>query len=114
MSRSFNISAPYVSENQPGRYGRDFHDAIIGSGRIEESAPADMAPDSNAVGRVIATFSEATGLPDIDIHDIDGAPADYWTFRRQITHEDIMVELVERCIDEALMMAGRKLPPITG
>lgn len=96
------LSVPYVSEGSPGRFGRDFRDEDVGSGRIEEAAPHNMSSDANAVGRVVVRFNERDDLPTVDTRDVHGAPADYWTFRRQIINEDVMAEAVGRCIEAAL------------
>jgi hypothetical protein len=105
MAQGVKLSTPYVSEGKPGRYGRDFHEESVGSGRIEEAAPEDMAADANVVSRVVVRLHERDDLPVIDTRDVQGAPSDPWAFRRQIIHEDVMAVAVGRCVDEALAQA---------
>ncbi len=97
---------PYVSEGNPGRYGRDFHDTMIGSGRIEEAPPATMDPDANVISRVIVRFfdhdegfKEFETVDTKDVAQFGGkAPRDVYEFRRQIIHEKVMLEVVDSCI----------------
>lgn len=96
------LSVPYMSEESPSRWGRDFRDENVGSGRIEEAAPDNMSPDSNAVGKVVVKFNERDDLPTVDTRDIHGAPSDYWTFRRQIINEAVVAEAIGLCIEAAL------------
>ncbi len=105
MAKRVLLSVPHVSEGKPGRYGRDFHHESVGSGRIEEAAPADMPADANVVSRVVVRLHEREDLPVVDTRDVQGAPSDPWAFRRQIIHEDVMIEAVGRCVEAALAQA---------
>jgi hypothetical protein len=106
MAQGVKLSAPYVSEGKPGRYGRDFHQESVGFGRIEEAAPEDMPADANVVSRVVVRLHDRDDLPAIDTRDVHGAPSDPWAFRRQIIHQDVMAVAVEQCIEAALAQAG--------
>ena len=105
MAQGVKLSAPYVSEGKPGRYGRDFQEESVGFGRIEEAAPEDMPADANVVSRVVVRLYDRDDLPVVDTRDVQGAPSDPWAFRRQIIHEDVMIEAVGQCVDAALAQA---------
>ncbi|MGH7193423.1 MAG: hypothetical protein ACREJM_07795 [Candidatus Saccharimonadales bacterium] len=109
--RDIKLTPPNVSEREPGRYGRSFYEASVGFGRIDEAPPANMDPDANVVGRVIARFGDREDLPDIDASELDatkleGAPIDLWSFRRQIIHGSVMAVVVDQCIEAAVEKAA--------
>lgn len=102
------VSPPYVSEGPPRRYGRDFEAEGVGKGRIEEAPPDYMPADANVVSRAVVVFHDRKDLPPVDTGEVHGAPADLWTFRRQIVHEELMTEAVGLCVDAALERAAEE------
>lgn len=105
------MSVPYVSEGEPGRYGRDFHDPQAGPGRIEEAPPADMDPDANVVSRIIVRFfdrkEDDEQLDTVDTRDVaqfQGGvmPQNLEEFRRLVIHEELMSEIIGKCIYHAM------------
>lgn len=104
------LSVPYISDGQPGRYGRDFYDPEVGPGRIEEAPPVGMDPDANTVSRVIVRFvdrkEDDEQLDTVDTREVAkhgiSVPTDVWAFRRQIIHEERMTDVISKCIYHAM------------
>lgn len=105
MTQGVRLSPPYVRKGPPQRYGCDFDAPGVGFGRIEEAPPRDKPADANSVSRVIVRFDDREDLLDIDTAEVPGAPADLYTFRRQIIHRDVMATTVSLCVDAALTQA---------
>lgn len=95
-----------MSEKAPARYGRVFYDPDVGYGRIEETPPVGSEPDANAVSRVMVRFYDVAALTDVDVSDVSHAAYDLGTFRRQIIHDDFMIDIIGRCVDRAISLSG--------
>ncbi len=104
MSKGIVLSKPNFSDGSPKRYGRDFSSPEAGPGRIEEAPPADMDPTENVVSRVIVRFDDEE-RETVDTRDVapegGSIPTDVSAFRRQIIHEDRMVDVISACIARA-------------